>query len=261
MRRRIYLVHWNATEAKDKAAILQVAGYNVFYEYPGPAVFREIRKQAPDAFVIDLSRLPSQGRDVALNLRHSKATRHIPIVFVDGDPEKMAGVRKHLPDATYTVWSRIRRSLKTALSNPPLNPVVPRTVLDGYADAPLTKKLGIKAGGQIGLINEPTGFRQLLRTLPHGCVISERPLKKNDLIIWFAMSAAEIENRIGEIVSRLSVKGGLWIAWPKKESGVFSDLSQQVVREFGLDSGLVDYKISSFDETWSGLKFARRKAK
>jgi CheY-like chemotaxis protein len=258
---RIYLVHWNVAEAREKAAIIRVAGYDVSYEPPTPAIFRQIKKKAPDLFLIDLSRLPSQGRDVALNIRQSKITRRIPIIFVDGDREKVLGVKKHLPDALYTSWKHIAGALRRALADPPQNPVAPRTALDGYADAPLRKKLGIKEGTQMVLINAAPDFIKKVGKLPKGCGVRRRLEPSSDLIIWFARSRNEIERCIVSATSNLSDKGGLWLAWPKKASGVKSDLSQPLVRKIGLANGLVDYKISSFDETWSGLKFAKRKSK
>ena len=257
----IFLVHWNAKEAQEKADMLRKFGYDVSHELSGPAIFREIRKKAPDIFVIDLSRLPSHGRDVALSIRQTKSTRLIPIVFIEGDPEKTARIKDHLPDATYTSWSKIQSALKRAISHPLLNPVVPKSVFDGYANASLPKKLGLKPDISIAIINSPGDFEKSLGVLPDGATIVNRCGKAHDLIIWFVRSEEEIMSGIKKIKSALAEKGGLWIVWPKKTSGIKSDLSQVVVRRIGLDAGLVDFKICSIDKTWSGLKFKVRMAK
>ncbi len=148
---RIYLVCWKASEAREKAEILQKAGHEVEFDIPSPPILKKIKAEPPEIFIIDLSRLPSQGRDVALNLRQGKSSRYVPIIFLDGLPEKVALVKKHLPDAAYTTWDHINGAIKEAIAQPPKNPVVPRSAFDGYADAPLIKKLGIKASDYGGV--------------------------------------------------------------------------------------------------------------
>jgi hypothetical protein len=256
---RIRLIHWNADEAAAGVARLHKAGYDVDFEVPaGPAFFRTLKKRLPDAFVIDLTRLPSHGRDIALGLRKSKSTRVIPLVFVDGPPEKVDRVKAALPDATYTSWSRVRSSLKRAMANPPATPVVPSSQLAGYSGTPLPKKLGIKSGMVVALVGTPDGFEQTLQPLPNNVVFRHQARGKCDLIIWFAASAAALNRRIQRLGAAAG-SGGLWIAWPKKTSGITTDLTQTMVREVGLASGLVDYKICAIDQTWSGLKFTQRK--
>jgi CheY-like chemotaxis protein len=258
-KRRLRLVHWNAGEAREQAATLRAAGYVVNHSDVTPETLRELRRNPPLAMVIDLSRIPSHGRDVALAIRGSKTTRHIPIVFVEGDAKKVAGIKKLLPDAEYTTWRRIRSSLKRAISNPPAEPAVPASNLAGYSGTPLVKKLGIKAGYKVSLVGSPADFEETLGTLPDGVTLRRR-LGAADLIIWFTKSRAELERRIGAMATKVG-EGGMWIAWPKQASGVPTDLTQNDVRRIGLASGLVDYKICAIDATWSGLKFARRKSK
>src|SRR3970040_2450082 len=133
MKHRVRLIHWNADEAKQRAKILRAAGYEVIHKIPdGPEFLRDLRAKPPIAVVIDLSRLPSLGRDVGLAVRQSKATRHTPLVFVGGEPEKVARVKSLLPDATFTVWNKIRSALKQAIAHPPANPVRPDSLLAGY---------------------------------------------------------------------------------------------------------------------------------
>jgi CheY-like chemotaxis protein len=256
-RRRLRLVHWNAGEARETAATLRAAGYVVNHAPVTPETLRELRRNPPDAVVIDLTRIPSQGRDVALGIRGSKTTRHIPIVFVEGDSKKVVGVKRLLPDAEYTTWRRIRSSLKRAIANPPAEPSVPASNLAGYSGTPLVKKLGIKAGYKVSLVGSPADFEKTLGALPDGVTLLRR-LSAADLIIWFTKSRAELERRIGALATKVG-DGGMWIAWPKQASGVATDVTQNDVRRIGLGNGLVDYKICAIDATWSGLKFARRK--
>ncbi len=256
----IRLIHWNAAEASERAGRLIAVGYNVISGQLSPASLREIRESPPDAVVIDLSRLPSHGRDVALGLRKYKTTRYVPLVLVEGDPEKVKHIKELLPDAVYTTWSRIQGALKRAIAHPTKDPVVPRTTLDGYSGTPLPKKLGIKAHSVVCLIDAPQGFEKTLGGLPEGVTLRKKKPGRCDLIIWFVKSRKILENRI-EDIRELVGKGGIWIAWPKKASKIPSDLSQTVVRRVGLASGLVDFKVCSVDETWSGLRFSRRPSK
>ena len=256
---RIQLIHWNEAEAGQVAGRIEQAGYAVEYLLPPvPALLRELRANPPAAVVIDLGRLPSQGRDVAVALRAFGATRRVPIVFVGGNPLKTANVRQKLPDAVYTSPDGLVSALAEALRNPPSNPVAIRSQMDGYSGRPLVKKLGIKAGMTVGLVNEPDGFRQALDELPPGVSFQKDASARYPLQVWFVRSRGELLEGMGGMAAQVE-RGSLWIAWPKKGSSQASDVGEQVVRESGLAAGLVDYKICAIDDTWSGLLFARRK--
>ena len=189
-------------------------------------------------------------------------TGHKPAVGYPGRPahttEKVARIKKLLPDAVYTSWSRIRSSLKRAISQCPAEPVVPGSVMEAYAGAPLVKKLGIKANSVVALVGAPPGFEDTLGKLPEGVTLRRGTRGRPDLILWFVRSRRELERDMGKWASRVG-KGGMWIIWPKKSSGLQTDVEQNLVRRTGLDAGLVDYKIAAVDQTWSGLKFAVRK--
>lgn len=257
---RVRLIHWQPAEAAARIAKLKACGYEVEYDELDDASRRALRESPPAAFVIDLSRLPSHGRDVATSLRGLKATRAVPIVFVEGAPEKIARIEQTLPDATYTTWGRIRSALKSAIANAPADPVKPASNLAGYSGTPLPKKLGIKPNSVVALINAPKDFVTTLGELPAGVKFTTQAKGQPDLIIWFLRLRIELEDRINEMRA-LTGDGGIWLAWPKQASGVASDLTQNIVRATGLANGLVDYKVCAIDATWSGLKFARRKAK
>jgi CheY-like chemotaxis protein len=257
--KRIRLIHWHPAEAEERAARLRAAGYDAACEPPSRESLEKLWQNPPAAVVIDLTRLPMQGRDVGLLLRQRKSTRSVPLVFVAGDPEKVARVRKSLPDAEFTAWSRIRSSLRRAIARPPADPVVPQSSFEGYSGTPLPEKLGIKANSAVALVGAPRGFEATLGELPPGAVLRRQARGHCDLIVWFTRSRRDLERRLPKM-GALARKGGLWIAWPKKSSGVASDLSQALVRKLGLAAGLVDYKVAAIDATWSGLRFARRKS-
>jgi CheY-like chemotaxis protein len=252
---RIRLIHWNAAEAAEKAALLEAAGYRVEFENPGPEILREMRSDPPAAVVIDLGRLPSHGREIGAALRQSKATRFVPLVFAGGEPAKVAKVRELLPDAVFTEWRGIRAALKRALSAKPKAVATPPVI--GYSGTPLPKKLGIKPTSLVSLVAAPDGFEDLLADRPEGARLVRKKNPKSDLILWFVTSRAELHRGIQRMAA-IPDKAGLWIAWPKKTSRLAGDLGERDVRETGLANGLVDYKICAIDDTWSGLKFARR---
>lgn len=256
VRPRVRLVHWNAAEAAERAARLAAAGYVVDHAPIEPAALKALRARPPAAAVIDLSRLPSQGRDVGVWLRKQRPTRHVPLVFVGGDATKVARVRQLLPDASYTTWARLPGTLKRAIAAPPARPTVPASTLAGYSGTPLPKKLGIKPGNVVALVGAPEGFERTLGALPPAATLTRRA-GSAELTIWFVRTLRQLHDRIDRVAARMG--DGLWIAWPKKASGVKSDVSETDVRRVGLAHGLVDYKICAIDATWSGLKFARRR--
>jgi hypothetical protein len=255
---RVRLLHWNRAEAGERAQQLQSAGFDIIYEPLDAAGLRALRQDPPSAVVIDLGRAPSQGRDVALGLRKYKATRNVPLVFVGGEPNKVARLKELLPDAVYATWDDVGRSLERAIAHPPAEPVVPESVFAAYARTPLPKKLGIKANSVVALVGAPERFEGTLGELPEGASLHQGVCERCDLTLWFVSARKDLEARI-EKMGTWAREGGLWILWPKKSSGVVSDLSQTAVREVGLASGLVDFKVCAVDATWSGLRFTQRK--
>ena len=256
---RIFLVHWNADELDERVARLERAGHTVTAssEHGGGAARRLAKGKLPDAVVIDLGRLPSHGKHMAVWLRDNNKTRHLPIVFVCGDPAKVSGVAERFPDAVFTPWSRVRGALTRATKNPPkTSPKASPTT--GYSGTPLPKKLGVKADSIVALLSAPKDFETTLGTLPEGATIRRQARGQCDVLVLFCRSCADLEKRLPTTIRCLGQGGGLWIAWPKKASGVATDLSDRFVREAGLATGLVDTKVCAIDATWSGLKFMRR---
>jgi hypothetical protein len=204
--------------------------------------------------VIDLSRIPSHGREVAQSMRGTKATRHLPIVFVDGEPEKVKKTKQFIPDATFTTWGRIKTALPKAIANPPKNPVVPDHNNWGK---PTVAKLGVKPGFKVALVSSPKGFADSLKPWPAKVKLTARPEKDADIYICFAKSSAELQAHL--LAARDAERQTLWLAWPKKASGLKTELDGNIVRETGLRAGWVDFKVCALDATWSGLAFKRRR--
>ena len=132
----------------------------------------------------------------------------------------------------------------------------------GYSGTPLPKKLGIKEGSIVGLIGAPKEIKGILGALPAGVKLQREPRlpRPCDVVLCFAKQRKELVPRMKKAM-RVSADSGLWLIWPKKSSGVASDLSEDVVRNMGLAAGWVDFKVCAIDFTWSGHAFARRGAK
>ena len=128
----------------------------------------------------------------------------------------------------------------------------------GYSGTPLPQKLGIKPGARLALLGAPDGFEVALAPLPEGVDTRTAARGPLDVALLFTTRRADLERRFARVASVLQPAGGLWVVWPKKASGVPTDLTENVVREIGLAAGLVDNKVCAVDETWSGLRFVIR---
>lgn len=127
--------------------------------------------------------------------------------------------------------------------------------MPGYSGTPLPKKLGIKDGYTVALINMPGDVRSELSDALAGCKITKSVAAPLDFIHLFSKSRAEVESQLNRAAKALAPAGMLWISWPKKSSGVSTDLTEDVIRAIGLKAGLVDVKVCAVTEVWSGLKF------
>jgi Protein of unknown function (DUF3052) len=128
----------------------------------------------------------------------------------------------------------------------------------GYSGTPLARKLGIKPGARLGLIGAPRGFEATLGELPGGVAVRRELRGTLDVIVAFYRRRSALERRLPALRGALQAAGGLWIAWPKRSSGVETDVNENVVRELGLAAGLVDNKVCAIDEVWSGLRLVYR---
>ena len=274
---RIFYVHWHKDEAQDTVRALRAAGHKVVVHWStGEEAWRLLKDTPPDALVISLARLPSHGRAVAEVIHETRRLRDLPTIFVGGEPEKVAATRTRFPNGTYCTAGQLEKILKKVQ---PFVPPAPATLRQrakprakstgekqragstaGYSGTPLPQKLGIKSNNCVALINAPSDFDVTLGQLPADVAIetSIADGRMHDVIVLFARRRSEFVKRFATAARRLDPAGGLWVAWPKKASGVETDLTESVVREIGLASGLVDNKICAVDETWSGLRFVVR---
>jgi hypothetical protein len=129
----------------------------------------------------------------------------------------------------------------------------------GYSGTPLVKKIGIKENHRVLLIGAPDGFGQTLGELPKGVKIIKSAAAPINVVVGFAKTRSDVAARFSSTLNHLDTAGMIWIGWPKKASGVATELNENIVREIGLAKGLVDIKVCAIDDIWSGLKFVIRK--
>jgi len=128
----------------------------------------------------------------------------------------------------------------------------------GYSGTPLVKKLGMKRGHRVALLQAPAGFAATLGKLPADTIVLRQLRTACDVLVFFTKSRSELQKQFLRLMRHLDPAGGLWIAWPKKASGVATDMTEDVVREVALANGLVDNKVCAIDEVWSGLRLVVR---
>jgi hypothetical protein len=130
--------------------------------------------------------------------------------------------------------------------------------MTGYSDTPLSEKLGIKSGKTVGILNLPNYYDFDLGNLPPDVEVHRGDFPA-DLYIVFAERSDEAERGFQDAITNLPADGAIWLFWPKKSSGVETDLTEQTLRDLFLPTGMVDNKVIAVDETWSGLRFVVRK--
>ncbi|HYX43974.1 MAG TPA: DUF3052 domain-containing protein [Acidimicrobiales bacterium] len=131
----------------------------------------------------------------------------------------------------------------------------------GYSGTPLARKLGIGEGSSVVLFGAPDGFEEVLAPVPEGVRFVRRLPRqagRADVAVFFVTTAADLERRFDAVAAALTPAGGLWVAWPKRSSGVPTDLTENVIRDIGLAHGMVDNKVCAVTDVWSGLRFVLR---
>ena len=129
----------------------------------------------------------------------------------------------------------------------------------GYSKTPLAQKLGIKPGATVVALGAPAGYRKLLAPLPEGVSFNDKPAAGSSFIHLFVSERRTLEKGLKRMRKILADAGTLWVSWPKKASGVATDITEDVIREICLPLGFVDVKVCAVDETWSGLKLMIRR--
>lgn len=129
----------------------------------------------------------------------------------------------------------------------------------GYSGTPLAQKLGIKAGQSVVLIDAPVAYRKWLAPLPKAVSFSSKADRDTTFIHLFVPDRKTLEKELSRLRKLLADTGTLWVSWPKKSSGIITDVTEDIIREVALPLGFVDVKVCAVDQTWSGLKLMIRR--
>jgi len=129
----------------------------------------------------------------------------------------------------------------------------------GYSATPLPQKLGIKPGTIVVAIDPPANYRKLLDPIPSGVNFATRPIGKTKFVHLFVKERRVLENHLRAVRQKIAEDAAVWVSWPKKSSGVATDVTEDVIRAVALPIGFVDIKVCAVDETWSGLKLMIRR--
>jgi hypothetical protein len=130
----------------------------------------------------------------------------------------------------------------------------------GYSGTPLAQKLGIKPAMTVTVVNEPADYRQLLGEGADTVKFSDRTRTDSDFVHLFTTRRGELEKQLSRLRKKIPDTATIWVSWPKRASGVTTDLTEDVIRAVALPLGFVDVKVCAIDETWSGLKLMVRRA-
>jgi hypothetical protein len=129
----------------------------------------------------------------------------------------------------------------------------------GYSGTPLPQKLGIKPGLTVVTINAPANYRRLLGQIPDSVTFSERLKSGSSFVHLFTSRWSEMQKKMSILRDKISDNGAIWVSWPKKSSGISTDVTEDVIREIALPLGFVDIKVCAVDDIWSGLKLMIRR--
>ncbi len=249
--KRVILLHWKQEEIRERAAHLKGLQVDLYVPVQGEGMKGLKAFGIPDAFVISLERLPSHGRDIGWHLLQQKATRQVPLVYVGGEPEKVAKIRELLPQAIYTSWTEASAVVRRALAEPAAAEVVKKPL--ALSSAPLHQKLGLKMGMHLALIGAPAPLEALVPGLPEDIKIHEMPSPGQvDATLWFVRSEGEFLADLPEIAGLLGNKPRLWVFYRKGKGFGWTGMLEAAGAH-----GLAQFKVMRLDDTWSGVGFGR----
>ena len=249
------MVHFRAGEAAPLLRDVQACGFTVNFPDDGSVrtIMRGVQQSIPEVAVIDLGRLPSYGREIGVWLRGRRATRHVPLIFVGGEAEKVAKVRELMPDAAFITLAELPAALGKVKAVE--SPIIPPPMMDRYQGRTVAQKLGIRDGMGVAVINAPRDYAGVLGPLPEGATLVEEGGPQAETV-WFIHEPEDLLTSLAAM-RKLASRTKLWVLWRK---GSKNGITQHFVREAGIEAGLVDYKICAVNGTWSAMAFARKKA-
>jgi len=170
----------------------------------------------------------------------------IPLVFIEGDPEKTPQVRRLLPDAGCVPWPKVGAAIRKAAAAPPANPLPTPP-----PDTPLLQKLGIEEASKVAVLHAPAGFSL-------SGARARKTVGEADVVMTFHLTSATLQNDLPQIAAIMQPGRRVWIVWPKKAGEGKSDLTMPRIREMAQSFGMTDYKVCAVDDTWSAMALGRK---
>jgi hypothetical protein len=253
------LISWS-DQAAEHVSKLESRGFRVDASpLEASRLIGRIAELAPTAVVIDLDRKPSHGKAVGVVLQSAKSTRAIPLVLAGGPEEKAAHIQGDLPGAVLTRWPKAAAAIQRAIAHPPAASPKPKAYMEQWAGRTLAKKLDLAAGMRVALIGAPDDFLDKLGDPPEDIEFHQDFARGTKMVLWFVRSAAELAEEFGFMAARLNDGVVFWVMHPKQSGKLRSDFNQLDVRRTANKFGMVDYKMCSVDENWSGMKFGKKK--
>ena len=253
LQKRVRVIHWKPEESGPLIARCEAAGFAVEYAPERfPEIARAIRQSPPDVIVIDLSRLPSHGRECAVALRTTKYSREIPLILAGGEATKVDAIRKLLPDVVFISYDGVCDAIRSARKV--TNPVTPTPIMERYGNRTVAQKLGAKEGTAIAVIDAPRDYADVIGPLPEGAALLEEPETIEPITLWFIRDERTYQDVLPKM-RKLAARTKLWVAWRKGSKQFTGDM----VRIQAINAGLVDYKICALGQSWSGMAFAAKK--
>jgi hypothetical protein len=251
------VIGWRGAALKKYDAAFHRAGFVTdISPFKPSGIVGQFARQGPAAVVLDCDNRPSDARAIAVMLRMSRAARHIPLVFAGGVQEKLARLRRDLPDATFCRWEEAAAAVKRIVRAPlPVRVVVPA---ERFSGAPLPKKLGLGTDMRVALLHAPEGFEEILGDLPEGVRLGARIHKETRLALCFAYNAEAVDHIAAQMQKSLPPAASVWVMHPKMTGRYHTDFNQNHVRAVMRAAGFMDYKVCAVDQDWSGLKFSRK---
>ena len=254
----IRLIHWNPAEAQERATRLPDDEFDVDHAPLNPPACEPYAPTHPTPYSSTLAACPPTAATSAYPCARPRPPVGFPSSLSTATPPRLRACASCCPTPSIPTGPTSSPPCATPSPTRPPSPSCSSPAWPATPVRPCRANSGIKPGYAIALPGEPDDFEATLGDLPDPVTLRRRVQGRCDLIVWFVGSRRQLRQRVQRYGARAG-PGGLWICWPKKASGVKTDLSERVVRETGLANGLVDYKIAAIDQTWSGLRFTRRK--
>ncbi len=251
---RVLLLHWKQEEIAELAARIS-PGFDVDACVPVNSEGMKVlaQRDVPSVLVVCLDRLPSHGHAVAHHYRNRKATRHVPVVFVGGVPEKVEKIRAVMPGTRFCSWKTVVKTVREACENPIVS-LADAVKSKPQPERPLYLKLFLREGMHVALLAAPRDLSSLVPDLPFELDITEEPRRNTDLTMWFVRSAAELDDGFAWITAKMA-KPRIWVFYSRQNP---ERVTWASVSEIAAPYGLGQFKVLRLDNQWTGVAFGRR---